>query len=188
MAKVSETKQAQEVDVKLTTPPLQLPDARSTAENALTRAMDYCAKKMGLASPQAAVECLKQGDGVACGYCQYSIAGQVAESLGALDENVKSVYVCDYDATPEDLCFGEASQALPIHMIVWTKRKTGALNSLVEALDRAFAQSYANLMGESRLAHILDVQVVDDVDVKNRTGYGALLSSVYHRPIQVWER
>jgi hypothetical protein len=73
-------------------------------------------------------------------------------------------------------------------MIVWTKRKTGALNSLVEALDRAFAQSYANLMGESRLAHILDVQVVDDVDVKNRTGYGALLSSVYHRPIQVWER
>jgi len=35
---------------------------------------------------------------------------------------------------------------------------------------------------------VLDVQVVDDGDVKNRTAYGALLSSLFQRPIKVWDR
>jgi hypothetical protein len=30
--------------------------------------------------------------------------------------------------------------------------------------------------------------VIDDADVKNRVGYGAMLSSLYQRPIQVWKR
>ena len=72
--------------------------------------------------------------------------------------------------------------------MVWTGRKTGALNSLVEALDGALAQQLFHLLGRGPRAHVLDVQIVDDTDVQNRTGYGALLSSLYHRPIKVWER
>ena len=75
-----------------------------------------------------------------------------------------------------------------IHLIVWAQRKTGALNSLVAALDRALVQSYADLIGMRQLTHLLDVQVIDDADVENRVGYGAMLSSIHHRPIQVWER
>jgi hypothetical protein len=44
------------------------------------------------------------------------------------------------------------------------------------------------MIGTRQLAHLLDVQIVDDADVKNRVGYGAMLSSLHHRPIQVWER
>jgi hypothetical protein len=44
------------------------------------------------------------------------------------------------------------------------------------------------LIDAPQLAHLLDVQVVEDIDVEERTGYGALLSSVHNRPIQVWER
>jgi hypothetical protein len=62
------------------------------------------------------------------------------------------------------------------------------LDSLVEALDRALVQHYADLIGQHQLAHLLDVQVIDDADVKNRVGYGAMLSSLYQRPIQVWKR
>jgi len=105
-----------------------------------------------------------------------------------LDENVKAVYVVDYDATPQDLCFGEATPTSLIHLLVWAERKTGALDSLVAALGLALAQRYADLTGRPRLTHLLDVQVIDDADVKNRVGYGALLSSLHHRPIQVWKR
>ena len=188
MTKVSSTAVMEQVRTKSAMPQWRLPDADSTAEIALAQALEFCAQKMGVAGRQAAVDCLQQGDCNAYKYCHYSIAKQVAESIGALDENVKAVYVADYDATPEDICFGEGAQTSPIHLIVWAERKTNALESLVEALDRAMAKQYANVIGPSQLAHLLDVQVVDDDDVKNRVGHGAMLSSIYHRPIQIWER
>ena len=188
MTQGSLTKVTSQVDAELSAPQWRLPDAASTAEIALTEALEFCAQKMGLAGRQAAVDRLRQGDNTACKYCHYSIAKQVAESLGALDENIKAVYVIDYDATPEDLCFGEGIQTSPIHLIVLAKRKTSALDSLVEALDRALVERYADTIGTRQLAHLLDVQVVDETDVKNRVGYGAMLSSLHQRPIQVWER
>jgi hypothetical protein len=177
-----------DVDAELSTPQLRLPDADSTAEVALDEALEYCAQKMGLAGRPAVVDHLRQGDRSACKYCQYSIAKHVAGSIGALDENVKAVYVVDYDATPQDLCFYEGPQGSQIHLIVWAERKTGALASLVGALDRALVERYNDVMGTHQLAHLLDVQVVDDADVNNRVGYGAMLSSLYQRPIQLWKR
>ena len=181
-------KQAEVVDVGMKTPPLRLPDATSTADIVINQAMEYCGQKMGLEGAWLAVEQLKQGDGTACSYCRYSMAKQMAEALGSLDENVRAVYLYDYDATPEDLCFGQAVHASPIHLILWVERKTSALESLVEALDHALAKSYAAMMDRSQPAHILDVQMVDDSDVENRTGYGTLLSSFYNPPLKVWER
>jgi hypothetical protein len=106
-----------------------------------------------------------------------------------MDERVKAVYVLDYDATPEDLCFGRLNQGTPlVHLIVWTKRKTAALRSLVAALDRALAQAYAELLGGCQIEILLDVQIIDDADVENRTGHGALLQAIHHRPIPIWER
>ena len=163
-------------------------DVSSTARVVLTQAMEYCAQKMRLDSSQAVIDRLREGDGEACGYCHYSVAKQVAESLGALDENTKGAYIYDYDATPEDFCFGEAGRALPIHLLVWAERKTAALNAVVETWDRALAQRYAEMIGRHQPAHLLDVQVVDSADVEKRIGYGALLSSLHHRPIQIWKR
>jgi hypothetical protein len=36
--------------------------------------------------------------------------------------------------------------------------------------------------------HVLDVQVVDDEEVQNSIGCGALLHSLHTRPIRIWER
>jgi len=166
----------------------EVKDVATTARVVLTQAMEYCAQKMQLDSSQAVIDRLREGDGEACGYCHYSVAKQVAESLGALDENIKAAYIYDYDATPEDLCFGEAGRALPIHLIVWAERKTAALNAVVETWDRALAQRYAEMIGGHQPAHLLDVQVVDSADVEKRIGYGALLSSLHHPSLQVWKR
>ena len=75
-----------------------------------------------------------------------------------------------------------------MHLLVWAQCKTAALRALIAALDRALARAYTDMLGEGCPAGLLDVQVVDDADVGRRSGYGALLSSMYHRPVQVWQR
>ena len=176
------------MDVEVAEPLPGPPDVALTARVILSQAMEYCAQKMRLGSWQTVLNRLMKGDSQVCEYCHYSVAKQVAETLGALDENIGAIYVHDYDATPEDLCFGEAGQALPIHLIIWTQRKTAALNAMVETWDRALAESYAEITGGHKPAHLLDVQVVDSADVEKRIGYGSLLSSLHQRPLQIWRR
>ena len=164
------------------------PDVARTAEDILAQAMEYCAQKMQLDNPQTVVDRLRAGVGKACEYCHYSVAKQVAASMGTLDANIKVVYIYDYDATPEDLCFGAGGRGLPIHLLIWAVRKTAALSTLAETLGRALAQQYAVMIGVPQPAHLLDVQVVDDADVERRLGHAALLSSLHHRPLEVWRR
>ena len=188
MSEIFAMKEAKGVDAKVAEPLPGPLDVAGTAKVVLTQAMEYCAQKMRLGSWQEVSNRWMEGDRSVCEYCHYSVAKQVAEALGALDENIKAIYIHDYDATPEDLCFGEAGQALPIHLLIWTQRKTAALNAVVETWDRALAQGYAEMIGGRRLANVLDVQVIDDADVEKRLGHGALLFSLHHRPVEVWRR
>ncbi len=176
-----------QTDVKRAVPQLRLPDSESTAQIIMDQMLDFCAQKMGLVGRLPVVDLLRQGNRDAYKYCQYSIAKQVAESLGALDRTIKSVYIVEYDATPEDMCFSERAPTSLIHLIVWTDRKTKALDSLVSALDRALVQRFVEIVATDRLAHLLDVQAVDDEDVEKHVGYGAMLSSLHNRPIRIWE-
>lgn len=168
--------------------PLPLSSAADASAAALTAALEFSAQKMGLDCHGAVVERLRRSDATACGYCQYALAKEVGRRLGELDQDVRAVYLCDYDATPHDACFGRPASAPLLHLIVWVQRKTAALEALVEVLDRALAEAYADLVGMEGLTHLLDVQPVDDGEVNGRIGYGALLASPYQRPIDVWTR
>lgn len=168
---------------------LQMVPTPPDAAHIVAQALVYCAQKLQADDPGRIVDRLRQHDSVACAYCTYSIAKQVAVSLGTLDENVQAVYTLEYDATPHDLCFAQASSAAPMaHLIAHVSRKTAALNALVEALDRSLCQALADVLDQQNLKTILDVQVVSDIEIQNRTGYGALFSSIHNRPIQVWNR
>ena len=147
MTDTLDTKQADVVTVHLV-PSFELPSIARTAESMLVEALEYCAQKIGVSDLSTVLHLLEQPDRTACEYCHYSVAKQVAASLGAMDENVKSIYLLDYDATPEDRCFGtEAPNTRLIHMLVWTVRKTAAFDSLVQALDQALVQAWADTVG-----------------------------------------
>jgi hypothetical protein len=157
-------------------------------ETVLAQAIEYCAEKVQVDSAHTVIERLKEGDGQVCEYCNYSLAKQVAASLGELDDNVTAAYLYDYDTPAEDFSLGDFGRALPIHMIIWTKRKTAALNAVVDTWDRALTERYAEVVGGHQPAHLLDVQVIDTTDVMKRIGYGAMLSSLHHPLTEVWKR
>ena len=188
MAETLATDQVGTKDVR-PTDPFELPSVISTAESILAEAIGFCAQKIAVSSRATVVDLLRQNDRTACEYFLYGMAKQVAVSLGAMDENVKVVHTFDYDATPQDLCFSEGTHNTRlIHLLVWTQRKTAAFDSLVAALDRALAQVYADTIGKRGLVTLLDVQTVDDADVKQRRGYGAFHAWMHQKPIQIWKR
>ena len=162
-------------------------DSVSTVESVVTKALKNSANKMGLGNTKAIIARLQESDSVAFSYCNHSIAKQLGAVLGLLDKNIKAVYICDYDdATPEDVCFCEAPPVSLVHLIIWVECKTKAVDALVAAMDHAMVQHYSHMLGLHDLQHVLDVQVIDNEDVRSRTGFGALLQSVYQPPIQVW--
>ena len=167
---------------------VDMKEVEGTSRVILDGAVEYCAQKMMLNGAQSVIDRLRTGDGRVCGYCNYSVAKQVAAHLGTLDDNVQAAYIYDYDATPQDQCAGGGGRGLPIHLLVLADRETAALKVMVETWDRALAQGYAEVIGGRPSAHVLDVQVVDNADVQKRVGYGALLSSLHYPPIQVWSR
>jgi hypothetical protein len=164
-----------------------LPNAASAADAILAAALGFCAQKTQAGSSDAALKLLKGGDRGAMEYFQYGLAAQVAELLGGLDDEVQAVYLYDDEATPDDVAFGEVIPSL-VHLIVLAKRKTSALDSLIVGLSRAVVQSYGRLLEKPQLRHLLDVQVMDSTELETRTGLGALMSSLHHRPSMVWKR
>ena len=167
---------------------LRMPDPASAAETALNGALNYCVAKLGVGGIEEVLESLRHRQMICQGYFNYALAKNVADYLGAFDEAVKAAYLFEYDATPEDVCFCETSHDHLIHVIVHVGRRTAALQSMLQALDSALTSRYADLTGAGEVAHVLDVHIVNDDDVRRRCGYGALLSSVHHRPLQLWLR
>jgi hypothetical protein len=162
-------------------------DTVGTIETVLNKALKASAKKMALRDVKALIACIKEGDPVACSYCHYHVAKELGEVMGRMDNNIRAVYAYNFDDNLSDENYPQ--KALPfslIHMIIWAGRKTKALRALIEALDRALVLKHRDLFGRSDLEHALDIQVIDDEDVKTRTGYAALLKSIYQPPIEVW--
>jgi hypothetical protein len=162
-------------------------DAHETAAEMLEQALVYCMEKAHLVGREAAVSCVVAGDAAVTGYFHYSLAKQVAAYLGLWDQDVQSAYVFDDEATPEDTCFGEACRPL-VHLLLRVERKTAALKAVVATLDRALAEQMPAVLNVPGPEYVLDVQIVDNAQVANRVGYGALLSSLQRGPIQIWGR
>ncbi len=166
----------------------RLLDPTSTVDSIVTKALEASTRKLGLADSEACLDCLKRCEYPAFNYYCYYLARELGEVLGSWSNNIKAIYACSYDeaVNGEDSC--EKSTAfLLIHIIILVAQKKKALDVLMDAIDRAMVQRHQQMLGLKKLKHALDAQVIDDADIKNRTGYAALLRSVYQPPIRVWQ-
>ncbi len=135
---------------------------------------------------------LRRSDVTLCEALRYSLAHRTAAYLGAMDRTLKSVYYFEPEyATATDEPVNErASPEVEIKMLLWVTRKTAALNSLIASVTSAVASAMvAYLSPDVNPRHYgIDIQVVDEEEVQNRTGYGAIVQSLYVRPIELWSR
>lgn len=166
--------------------PLYVDDAASIARAIVGSAVERVSARLGV-DPQDVPEILQRGEELARGEFKLGLARRAAEFLGLYDEDVKAVYVYDHEGRSQG-GGGEEPRRWQVHLIVWTEPKTAALKSLVSALDRALG----GVLGESERGagaeHCLDVQLVDNADIRSDAGYAALLSSPRFRPTRVWQR
>ena len=161
---------------------LQMPDATRMAERALLDALEFCVQEIGLDDPEAMARRIQQGNNVACACFRYGLAKQVAQSLSDLDDSIKAVYTLDCRLVPLDLTSDELAEDIQrLHLLVWMQPEILGFGSVVEALDRALVQGYADILGIGDRVALLDVQVIDDADVEKLIGYGAVLASICHR-------
>lgn len=155
-------------------------------------ALEFCAEKADLKDKEEARGVLRAGDCRACEYLRYALAQKMAEYLASVDDTINAVYTFE----PEEAIGGdEIIPARPnlspgFNLIVRVSRKSAALSSVVAALRSALAEECRRLgcPKANALCSELDVRVVGEDEVEKRTGYGALINSLYVRPIEVWHR
>jgi hypothetical protein len=163
---------------------------QALADQMIDKAMAFCAGKTFRGDATRTQDALRRGACEVCDYLCYGLARQVAEYLGQIDLTVKAVYVFE----PEYGTDGEmpmTKRPSGINLVAWVDRKSAALHSLVEALDTSLSISRRNKLGCANATagcYALNVHMVDDAEVSNRQGFGALVDSLYIRPIKVWAR
>ncbi len=161
-------------------------DPVCAVDSIVTKALEASARKMGLNGPEACLDCLKKNESAAFNYYSYNVAKELGVVLGSWSKNIKAAYAYSYDETDDGEGFCEESAFFPlVYMIILVEKKSKALDALMDAIDCALVQQHREMLGRDQLEHALDVRVIDDEDVKNRTGYAALLKSVYRPPIRL---
>jgi hypothetical protein len=165
---------------------------KTIVTNMMEEALEFCAEKAGLKGKEQVRDALCHGDCSVCEYLRYALAQRVAEYLGSVDDTVKAIYTYEpeYATSADEVVLGRPNLWPGFNLIARVSRKSAALSSLVASVNSALTEEYKRLgcPKANALCSELDVKAVDDDEVQKRTGYGALISSLYVRPIEVWRR
>jgi hypothetical protein len=163
----------------------------TTVKGITENAVQFCTKRTGLDGEQV-LQAMYRGDCCVCGHLRYGLAKGVAEYLGSVDETIKATYTYEPEyATYADEPIPDRPDSSPgINLIVWANRKSAALSSAVASMSSALTKEYKQLTCPKANAMCceLDIKVTDDHEVQKRSGYGALISSLYVHPIEIWRR
>ncbi len=124
-------------------------------------------------------------------YLKHALAQEIAQVLASNDQRIQSIYLFEEstnpDAETEDYL---SSVDLTVHLLALVTSATAALEAFIASLDRALTEALSELPSSefSRRTSFLDVLPVTESDVEQGQGYAILLSSIYARPLKIWER
>jgi hypothetical protein len=158
----------------------------------MENALIFSVGKSGMDNKDQVVSARGNGDCITCDYLRFGLANEVAGYLGSIDETIKSIYVYDPEsATNMNGRLHNRPEMVPgINMIVRVSRKTAALESLLTSVVSAVEGEFGKFTcpDANALCNTIDVIVVNDKEIAQRTGYGALVDSLFTPPIEIWHR
>ncbi len=114
----------------------------------------------------------------------------VARALAANDANVQAVYAYDPSANPDNEIGDDYSLDATLHLLVLVTTPSAALQTFIEALDRALTEDLRDLpsLAFQIRESVLDINLFTAKEVEQRIGFAGLLSSIYAPAIKIWER
>lgn len=139
-------------------------------------ALLFC-RKMADKRASCTILDLRQGNRRAHSTLRYAIARIISNHMASISGVIKAVYV--FGSTMED----KADKVSDIDMIVIVKKKDKFLDKFFKGIDSALLYEYKKLVGNgtSKLKKFLDINVVDENDLADRTGYASVINSM-HKP------
>jgi hypothetical protein len=124
-------------------------------------------------------------------YFNDALSLEVAKVIASYDKRVQAVYLFKESANPdaqtEDY---PSSMDLTIHLLTLVTSASAALEAFITSLDRTLTEALNDLPSEQFAGRTsyLNVVPITEVDIEERRGYAVLLSSIYARPLKIWQR
>ena len=121
---------------------------------------------------------------------KFGLAVRIANMLAAHDEHVQAIYYFDPDLNSDAQTETYAALDATVNLLILVESKTAALESFIAALDVALTHQASKLPSPlyASLVSILNAILITQEDVDQRRGSAVLLSSMYLKPRQVWQR
>jgi|GEM_PF-108581 len=138
-------------------------------------------------------QALLQGQCEHCCCVNESLVRQISEYLGKIDRTVKAVYQFGSEISAQAGQGGEArsfGEKSGIHLIAWVDRKSAAFNALAETLETVLSASQRAIGCANAVpsCFTLDIEMVDDSDVRERRGFGLLVDASPVQARLAWKR
>ena len=124
-------------------------------------------------------------------YFKYTLSVEVARVIASTDQRVQGIYLFEESANPDSETEDYLSSLdLTIHLLALVTSGSAALEAFVTSLDRALTEVLNDLPSEpfAGRTSFLNVLPITEIDVQERRGYAVLLSSIYARPLKIWQR
>ena len=168
----------------------QMVSLTETAETIKDNAVDAAREKMGFYHQEADLEILLKRRDFA-EYFKYALAQDAAQVIGTYDQQVQAVYLFEESGNP-DAATEEYISAidLTLHLLTRVTSASAALEAFVASFDRALTEVLRQLPSDmvANRKSFLNVIPVTEKDIAEGRGYAVLLTSIYARPLQVWQR
>ena len=157
------------------------------------QAISECAEIAFSGDVRRAQRALLQGQFEYCKYITDSLVRQIAKFIGQVDKTVKAIYLYEpvRDTQVSSAPSGDTNPGLSgINLVAWVDRKSAALSALVDTLEATLSASQSKIgcVKATPGCSTLDLQMVDDRDVREKRGFGLLVDNQYLMVEPVWQR
>jgi hypothetical protein len=155
------------------------------ADTMVEQAIANCAERYFAGDTRKVRKALLHGECEHCKCISDDLARQIGEYLGQVDGTITAVYQYEPAASVP-----ESETPSGIHFLVWVDHKSAALNALAETLESVLAESQRKLGCPNARSecYTLDMEMVDDRDVRKRRGFGLFVNNPSLRAQLIWSR